>query len=230
MKQFYELQKRDTAISTRERSLTEVRAGLEDDSAVVGARADLEELTKRLADKSDRRRELDVELKTIAEKLSALDERLYSGSVKSTKEFSASQEERQFVQEQQKDGEDELLELMVEIEDGETARGTKTEALEGMKSDRAEEVVKLQEDERELSAQLAELTEGRTELAAQAQPAILALYEALRKSRDGVAVGKVERGMCQGCRVALTTSELQRVRTSEAVVQCSSCGRILYAG
>ena len=39
---------------------------------------------------------------------------------------------------------------------------------------------------------------------------------------------KVERGMCQGCRLALSTMELQRARSARGVVQCSSCRRILY--
>ena len=35
---------------------------------------------------------------------------------------------------------------------------------------------------------------------------------------------------CQGCRIALPSTEEQKARTSDNLVTCSSCGRILYAG
>ena len=54
------------------------------------------------------------------------------------------------------------------------------------------------------------------------------MYESLLKTRDGSAVAKVERGMCQGCRLTLPTLELQRARSSEGIARCGSCGRILY--
>ena len=229
MKRVYELQERDAAISVRRSSLAKVRASLEDESSLINARASLKELEERLDDQSTRRRRLDTELRAIGEKLSAVEQRLYSGSVKSAKELTASEGERAYIQEQNRESEDEMLELMVLIEDGEAARATKKELLERLESDRAEEEVRLQKDEQELTAQLAELTEGRVSMAAQVPAGVLSLYESLRTSRDGVAVVRVERGMCRGCRVALTTSELQRVRTSQTVVQCDSCGRMLYA-
>jgi predicted nucleic acid-binding Zn-ribbon protein len=39
----------------------------------------------------------------------------------------------------------------------------------------------------------------------------------------------VERTLCHGCRVTLPAVVVQRVRTSPNLVQCPSCGRILYA-
>jgi len=54
------------------------------------------------------------------------------------------------------------------------------------------------------------------------------LYEALRSSRQGMAVAKVERGICQGCRITLPVSVLQKARSGAVIVQCSSCERILY--
>jgi len=41
-------------------------------------------------------------------------------------------------------------------------------------------------------------------------------------------VVKVERGMCQGCRISLPMSVLQKARSGFDVVQCVSCERILY--
>jgi predicted nucleic acid-binding Zn-ribbon protein len=47
------------------------------------------------------------------------------------------------------------------------------------------------------------------------------------RTRKGNAVVKVEQGRCQGCHIKLSMNEWQKARTG-VLVQCSSCGRILY--
>jgi hypothetical protein len=51
-------------------------------------------------------------------------------------------------------------------------------------------------------------------------------YQELRK-RKGVAVAKVEQGICQGCHITLPNTDLQRAKGG-GVVRCSSCGRIIF--
>ena len=75
---------------------------------------------------------------------------------------------------------------------------------------------------------LKELRHDRDEAAPQFAEHALAVYERLRDDRNGYAVAKVERGMCQGCRITLPSGELQRIRNSQDMVQCSSCQRILF--
>jgi len=77
-------------------------------------------------------------------------------------------------------------------------------------------------------ASLASLEQRREDLAARIDAASLELYQDLRQKRQGRAVAKVEQGMCQGCRLVLSMTELQRARISQELVQCSSCQRILY--
>ncbi len=59
-------------------------------------------------------------------------------------------------------------------------------------------------------------------------PEHLNLYDSLRSKRQGQAVVKVERGLCQGCRISLPTKVVQLARTAQKPVQCPSCSRILY--
>jgi predicted nucleic acid-binding Zn-ribbon protein len=40
----------------------------------------------------------------------------------------------------------------------------------------------------------------------------------------------VEQRACKGCRINLSSSEVQRARSSSDLVFCQSCGRILFAG
>ena len=53
------------------------------------------------------------------------------------------------------------------------------------------------------------------------------LYQLLRERHRGQAVAGVERGMCQGCRIALPMSLVQKARSGGGLVQCVSCERIL---
>ena len=86
----------------------------------------------------------------------------------------------------------------------------------------------------ELHTAIKELNEERTEREGQRSkltevldPTSLQHYEKLRKSKGGLAVARVERGLCQGCRMSLPTHQQQRVRSGTQTVLCSSCGRIL---
>ena len=229
IKQLYELQELDTASATHEKSLADVQARLADDSAVVSARKRLQDLEARLTDRSAKRRLVDGSLEQLRQKLSTLEARLYSGAVRDARGLSASQEEREYILSQQREGEDELLELMVDIEETQAGQQETSEILARLEAEREVEVVTLREEEKRLAALLAKLGQARPQAAQRIPSQVLSLYEGLRKSRGGSAVSKVERGLCQGCRVALPTKDIQRARASEAVAQCSSCGRILYA-
>ena len=92
---------------------------------------------------------------------------------------------------------------------------------------RESEIIELQASEQALSQELPALYEQRNDMAAEYPPVALATYDLVRKRRGGQAVALVERGACQGCRLTLPTNELQKVRTTQDMVQCSSCARIL---
>lgn len=57
----------------------------------------------------------------------------------------------------------------------------------------------------------------------------LALYRNLLPRKDGTAVARVERGICQGCRIKLPIREMGQLKSADNLVMCSSCGRILLA-
>ena len=79
-----------------------------------------------------------------------------------------------------------------------------------------------------LRAEQNEYEKQRETLASGVDPATLQRYETLRKSKGGRAVAKVERDLCQGCRMSLPTQLRQRVKSGRQTVTCSSCGRMLF--
>ena len=89
----------------------------------------------------------------------------------------------------------------------------------------------------ELQGQLTEIdslresvSDRRAALAAEMDPAALRRYETLRFAKGGRAIARVERGLCQVCRMSLPTQQQQRVRSGRQIVHCSTCGRMLFLG
>ena len=228
-KRLYDLQELDWALSADEASLKEVRARLEDESEINAARARLQKLTAELDKRAPLRRTLESSLARLEERLQAAEQRLYGGAVTNPRELSASEEERRLLQEQRGAEEDRMLDIMVEIEELQSSRDATQELLGRLETDREAEYADLLQRQDALVVSIDELQRGRQRITPEIPVAMLSVYESLLKTRGGHAVAKVERGLCQGCRLALPTMENQRAKSSQGIVQCSSCRRILYA-
>ena len=227
-KRLYDLQELDWALSADEASLEEVRARLEDESEINAARARLQKLTAELDKRAPLRRALESSLARLEERLQVAERRLYGGAVTNPRELSASEEERRLLQEQRGAEEDRMLDVMVEIEELQSSRDATQALLGRLETDREAEYADLLQRQDALVVRIDELRRGRQRITPEIPVAMLSVYESLLKTRGGHAVAKVERGLCQGCRLALPTMENQRAKSSQGIVQCSSCRRILY--
>jgi predicted nucleic acid-binding Zn-ribbon protein len=57
---------------------------------------------------------------------------------------------------------------------------------------------------------------------------VLARYDRIIKSKDGLAVVTVTGESCQGCFRILPSQVIHEIRTKKELVCCGSCARILY--
>jgi predicted nucleic acid-binding Zn-ribbon protein len=228
MKQLYDLQQLDLRIASVEKSLAEVRRTLSDDSALSSARGRIEELEARLAELEPSRRQSERSNEQVQERLKAVENRLYGGAVTNPRELAAAEEERSFLQAQRGEQEDSLLELMVGIDEAQSARDQTREELARLEAVMEAARPALEAEETRLGAEIPELRQDREDVTPQFPSHVLAIYERLLKARNGYAVARVERGMCQGCRITLPSVELQRAKSSQDLVQCNSCQRILF--
>ena len=227
-RKLYDLQLIDLKIATIEKSLQEVRYKLADNRAIDDVVNILQSLKSQLDGMNTKRRVVEKTIGDFQERLKKIESRLYGGSITNPRELTAAEEERDFIADEQRLAEDNLLELMVNIEDALSCESEATEELHRLKGEKSRETVELQEMEGSLDNELSELLDDRKQLVPLLSVQTLALYDSIMKRRAGLAVAKVERGMCQGCRLNLSTMELQRVRGSDDIVQCGSCTRILY--
>ena len=86
----------------------------------------------------------------------------------------------------------------------------------------------LSKEQASIKATVDTLNQKLQELLPHIERADLEIYQALRISKQGKAVARVEQGMCQGCRISLPSNQLQLVRAGNRLVQCGSCQRIIY--
>ena len=228
IKALYELQLLDTEISEQESAIEDVRARLTDESEVIKARERLRRLEVQFEEVSGERRSVQVSVDQFSEKLKGVETRLYGGNITNPRELGAYEVERDMVQRQLSGEEDKLLELMVQFEDLQENRDKAGANLDTLESERAKNVKAWTVDEGRLVSELEAQSGVRSRMTLDIPPAALSTYEMLMKARDGFAVAMVERGACQGCRISLPTSVEQQTRISDAIVQCSSCHRILY--
>ena len=155
--------------------------------------------------------------------------RLYSGEITNPKELQAIEVEIASLKRRQTELEDEAIVLMEQIEpvDGELAAlGERMAALRVARTAATEELAAA---EAEADAELATVLEERAALATSLDADLLATYERVLAQQGGVAVSRLAGNTCDGCHLALSAVELDRVKHErpDVLVYHEECGRIL---
>ena len=228
IRQLFDLQQLDWEIASRAKSLEETRFRLNDVTAIEAIRRRQAQIGQRLDVARTERRRREAAVSGLEQRLENLDRRIYGGFVTNPRELAAGEEERAFLQQQKSEEEDGLLEALVLSEDLEEGLSAASERIAAMESAREGERPGLLERESRLAGEVEELRRARGESAPLLPAAMLSTYESLLRSKNGHAVARVERSVCQGCRMTLPSMEVQRAKMSSRVALCSNCGRILY--
>ena len=81
----------------------------------------------------------------------------------------------------------------------------------------------------EIESMMKKTEQDRSELASSVEPELLALYEKVRGSADGIGAARLHNGQCEGCHLALNAAEVTRLKAlpDDEVVRCEECRRIL---
>jgi uncharacterized protein len=225
-KQLFELQEIDLQIESREKAVWQMTAELGGSDVLRNTRSKFSEEQARFDSLAAEQRALDWEIDDLSAKLKTIEKDLYSGRIKIPKELTSLQQEIATIKARRSQLEDKALIMMEQIETNRKSLAKTTADFKQIETD-----WKLRQDElnRKIEVEkqsITQLTMQREALVRAIEPAIMQTYQTLRKQR-GSAVAKVEQGICRGCRIALPAGELQNVRSGR-LVQCSSCGRILY--
>ena len=231
IRQIYDLQLLDWDIQKREEELAGILETMADDSQRLSARRRLDLLQQKLDGLAAPRRSAEMSIQQAEQRLSEIERRMYSGLVTNPRELEAFEEEQAALNRTRSDEEDRLLEYMVEMEETQSMRDEARGAFEQIDRQRNRHVVELGARRNELASDLPELHRERQVLSSEHPQPILAVYESVRRSRAGQGAALMDsRGLCGGCRLTVTSAEMQRVKASREIVQCGSCSRILVFG
>lgn len=225
--ELFALQETDLATDGAVARLTEVEAQLGETEELTEARQRLDQCGERLRPLQESQKGLDWEAEEVRAKAAAIENKLYGGAVRNPKELEDYQADLISLRGELSKREDALLEVMLELEEAEAevreAQATLAEVEESWKAEQAS----LQQTRAKLKEEIETLEAKRARQADGMDAAALSLYQVLRERRQGTAVAVVERGLCQGCRISLPMSVVQKARAGAGLVQCVSCERIL---
>jgi len=225
-RQLYQLQEIDLEIESDERTLEQVTSQLGESQTVLRAKAQLESEQQRLEELKHQQHTAEWEIDDITTRIATAEESLFGGRIKNPKELASLQHEVETFKTRRDGLEEKALEVIDQVEQAEASLAEIKSRLEGLTADWQRQQKQLAEEQARLEAAIAELKQKRQLLSEQIEPQAVELYQALKKGK-GRAVARVEQGICRGCRISLPTTDLQRARGSN-LVQCSSCGRILF--
>lgn len=222
----YRLQCLDSEGDAKRKRLAEVGAALGESEALKQARRALE-IAQALVQKwTVRQRDLELEIQGISDKTARSEQRLYSGRVKNPKELADLQAEVASLQRRRLKLEDDLLEVMIEQEEAETARTQAQQHLDETQVHWSDQQVDLIAEQEMLQEGLAEVEQARAKLLPSIEAGDLATYQNLRRRKGGLAVTQVSGDACGVCGMAVSPSLKWQLRQGE-LGHCSNCERII---
>jgi len=225
-KQLYQLQEVDLEIEANEQTLSRLVSQLGKNQAVVEAQAKLTSEQQRLDELTHRQRSAEWEIDDLVTKITAAEEQLYSGRIKNPKELANLQHEVDLLKAKRDQLENKALEIMGQVELAEASVAATDSQSRKLETEWHSQQQQLSADIEALKSKLSDLGHKRQLISAEIDPQAIGIYDKLRKQK-GQAVAKVEQGICRGCRISLPFSELQQARSGN-LLQCGSCGRILF--
>ena len=194
----------------------------ETDAQIASVDAEIAEATKN-------QKGLELEVGSLEEKQNGIQAKLYGGEVTASKELLALQAEADTLAEKQRSLEDDQLEIMEGVE-GLDDRRAQIDKQRGAITEKLEQAAVVRDNAlAEMDETIASTEQERQTEASPANAELLARYESLRESFDGVAVARLVNGTCDGCHMQLSAVAVDQMgkMPEDAVVTCEECGRLL---
>ena len=226
----FALQEIDLRRDARRAVIADIEARLGETPELLAARDAVAAAEANLKELQVQQRRLEAKLQDLDAKMRPLETRMYDGSVRNPKELTDMQKELNHHKAARSELDDEGLEMIEAIEAATSILTQRRDDLKRAEAEWQTDQKNLIEDKGEAEEEYASLESQRSVHTADMDRSMLGLYEALRTTKAGRAVARVERGTCQGCRITLPTHLVQRLRAGGLLVQCPSCERILVAG
>jgi hypothetical protein len=225
--ELFALQETDLALDRARARLAEIEAQLVESEELVSARQAVDEKRRIVQELRSHLSEAELDVEEARGKASEVEGKLYGGKVTNPKELSDLDADLRSLKAQVVKREDTLLGLLVDIDDAEKQQQAANSTLQEMEGGWKRGQEALLSEKAQIEPEVASLQARRDKQAPAIDAASMRLYQLLRERYAGRAVARLERGMCQGCRITLPMSVLSKARSGTGLIQCVSCERIL---
>lgn len=200
-------------------------------SRMADVRAAIARVQKEADELEREERRVEEEVRLIEEKIAQEEQKMYSGSVINPKELSALQTEVDMLRRKKAPLEEKGIEELEARDQLLAERARLEEELTSLQAEAAEIQTKIDESIGEIDRDLEVEESRRAEALAKLPAETLESYEDLRSRKKGIGVGELQNGVCTACREALSTMEVDRIkskhRAGEWLFRCEHCRRLL---
>ena len=226
-KELYTLQELDLALDRLDSQKAKAEKEYERGPALEAMEAEHQEESQRLEESQSLYKIQQPEVETQRERSAHLDGQLYGGEVANPRDLAVVEQEASNARQQLEKQDAEMVELSLQTEESQEKCAVLEKAIAEVRASWESRHAELKEIIDRLDEEREAIAGSRKSLGATFEATEIQRYENLRKAKGGLAVAKVERGLCQACRMSLPTQQQQQVRNGRQTVLCSTCGRIL---
>ena len=148
--------------------------------------------------------------------------------LKSNKEYQAHLFEIEVANKKKGDFEEKILVCMEKIEQLQRIAKEAQEKLSVVEKAFAQEKLVLDELEKKLSTELADLEAQQQAHSAHVEKGLLSRYNTIKSARKDQPLAEIKEGICSGCRLQLPPQLISEVKRSQDLQTCPYCRRMLY--
>ena len=213
----------------RLRSLPEIAEAAELKERADALEAELITTQTKASDIERHQRKAESDVDQVRSRAERNAKRLDSGVITNAKDLQNLQSEIESLGRRQAELEEVVLEVMEEAEALNNEVRRLTEEREVAVAAFTEVTARRDTAAAEIQWDRTRITQDRERVAAEIPDALRDFYDKLRSQYDGLAVAPLRYGRCNGCKLALSTVELNEIRAAAAdeVTRCENCRRIL---
>ncbi len=186
---------------------------------IAKTKKEIEKLTVEVKEK-------ELEVESNQETLKKYNAQLYI--VKTNKEYLSLLHEIEEIKRKNSHIEDNILQLMENIDSNEKFLKEKKQKLEKLEEEFNKKEKEETEKEKNLNEKLAQKKNERQTVTANTDQSLLAKYERISKSKDGLAIVSLVDNCCGGCHLEITRQTRNEIKFGSKTITCEGCGRIIY--
>jgi uncharacterized protein len=224
----YRLQQIDSQMDRLHARLNEIQRLLDDDTELRRLKEQVETADARCLSAEEALREAEGNVQDQIIKIEQTQSSLYGGKSHSPKELQDLQNDLFALKRHLTTLEDHQIDAMQESETANAEQQLSHAKLEAALNNYAELSNGLHHEQEMIKNELERFTIERNAVAVAIPASDLSLYDQLRKQRRGIAVAVISENSCGACGTILNRAQIQSARSADNMLQCPSCGRILY--